>query len=184
MPERKPQGTARLITCTCIDCHQTFQSRHHSALRCDACHVAYRRAYNRHYHQLQKTRRPSPLTPAQAAIVDKLIEQQELSDSRIAALVSRQRIWITKAGVASRRRRLGLGRDLDDHPVVVEAANIFEATTNQSGIAVDFMPAVAGEPTKAPPGTRAKVAALRRRLEAGEPLWNPGDNKLMVPNSD
>lgn len=34
-----------------------------------------------------------------------------------------------------------------------------------------------GEPTKAQPGTRAKVNVMRDRLERGEPLFNSRDRK-------
>jgi len=34
-----------------------------------------------------------------------------------------------------------------------------------------------GEPTSAEPGSKEKVAVMRRRLEQGKPLWHPDDKR-------
>ena len=57
-----------------------------------------------------------------------------------------------------------------------EVRNVFEAILKY-GHDEDFVERQSDEfvPTSAPAGSRAKIDALRRRVERGEPLWHEED---------
>ena len=57
-----------------------------------------------------------------------------------------------------------------------EVRNVFEAILKY-GHDEDFVESNSDEfvPTSAPAGSRAKIDALRRRVERGEPLWHQED---------
>ena len=68
--------------------------------------------------------------------------------------------------------------------------NVFAAVrqglTSHAQSEVDFVPRAdpddqAWQPTEAQPGSPEKIAVLCRRLEAGVPLWHPGDRTCLRP---
>jgi hypothetical protein len=52
------------------------------------------------------------------------------------------------------------------------------------GHEMDFEPLLLGKPTKAKPGSEAKVLILRQRLEAGEEMHHPDDEMMSAPISE
>jgi len=65
-------------------------------------------------------------------------------------------------------------------------AAVRQSLTSHAQREADFAPRAdpddpAWQPTEARPGSPEKIAVLCRRLEAGVPLWHPGDRTCLCP---